>query len=45
MARVDESVEDVGDHVEFGDGHFDLCEGRSVVTVIMWCSERWSGER
>ena len=24
VTRVDESVEDVGDHVEFGDGHLDL---------------------
>lgn len=29
VARGDESVEDVGDHVEFGDGHFDLRRGAS----------------
>lgn len=34
VTRVDESVEDVGDHVELGDGHLDLFV-RVVVVIIV----------
>lgn len=35
VTRVDESVEDVGDHVELGDGHLDLFVRVIVVIIVV----------